>query len=349
MEKVEIRAVIKYQYLKGLKPQEIIDDFNKTLGRSAPSKTTVYDWYNEFKRGRTSTSTIPSSGRPKEAVAPEMIEKIHDMVLKDRRLKVRDIEEACNISHGSVVTILHEHLHMKKLAARWVPRSLTNDQKRNRVTISTESLDMFTRNSAEFLRRFITMDETWIHYYTPESKQQSGQWLEPGESRPKRPKTQQSAGKVMASVFWDAHGIIFVDYLEKGKTITGDYYCTLLDRLAEEIKKKRPHLAKKKVVYHHDNAPAHSSLKSMAKIHDLHFELLAHPPYSPDLAPSDYYLFPNLKRWLQGKRFYTNEEVKWETEAYFGDLDKTYYKKGIEMLKNRWTKCIELKGDYVEE
>ena len=101
---------------------------------------------------------------------------------------------------------------------------------------------LFQCNPTEFLRRFVTMDETWIHYYTPESNRQSAQWLKPGESRPKRPKTQRSAGKVMASIFWDASGIIFIDYLEKGKTITGEYYCTLLDKLDEEIKKKRPHL-----------------------------------------------------------------------------------------------------------
>jgi len=72
------------------------------------------------------------------------------------------------------------------------------------------------------------------------------------------------------------------------------------------------------VLYHHDNA---SSLKAMAKLDQLRFELVAHPPYSPDLAPSDYYLFPNLKRWLQRKRFTSNEEVIAETEAYFEGLD----------------------------
>lgn len=71
MEKLEIRAVIKYQFLKGSKPQEIIDDFQKTLGESAPSNATVYNWYNEFRRGRTSIETIPSPGRPTEVTTRE--------------------------------------------------------------------------------------------------------------------------------------------------------------------------------------------------------------------------------------------------------------------------------------
>ena len=95
------------------------------------------------------------------------------------------------------------------------------------------------------MRRFITMDETWIHHYTPESKQQSKQWTEAGCSAPKKTRSIPSAGKVMASVFWD----VFIDYLEKGKTITGEYYSNLLTRLDEKIREKRLGLQKKKLSF----------------------------------------------------------------------------------------------------
>jgi hypothetical protein len=101
-----------------------------------------------------------------------------------------------------------------------VPRLLTADQKRTRVKICEQCLERLNKNKTDFLRRFITMDETWIHHYTPESKQQPKQWTEAGCSAPKKAR---SARKVMASVFWDAEGILFIDYLEKGKTITGEY------------------------------------------------------------------------------------------------------------------------------
>lgn len=66
-------------------------------------------------------------------------------------------------------------------------------------------------------------------------------------------------------------------------------------------------------------------------------------------AWDNWHLFPNLKRWFQEKRFYSNEDVEFETDSYFELLDKSYYLKGIEMLEERWTKCIGLEGDYVEE
>jgi histone-lysine N-methyltransferase SETMAR len=107
-------------------------------------------------------------------------------------------------------------------------------------------LEHFNKNKTDFVLRFITVDETWIHHYTPESKQQSKHWTEAGCSAQKKTSSVPSAGKVMTSVFWDAEGILFIDYLEKGKTITGEYYSNLLARLDEKFCEKRPGLQKKK-------------------------------------------------------------------------------------------------------
>jgi histone-lysine N-methyltransferase SETMAR len=134
--------------------------------------------------------------------------------------------------------------------------------------------------------------ETWIHHYTPESKQQSKQWTEAGCSAPKKTRSVPSAGKVMALVFWNAEGILFINYLKKGKTITGKYYSNLLTRLDGKIREKRPGLQMKKIIFHQDNAPTHKSVLAMGKLRDLHYELLEHPPYSIDLAPSDFCFFP---------------------------------------------------------
>jgi len=129
-------------------------------------------------------------------------------------------------------------------------------------------------NPKEFLRRFVTVDETWIHWYTPETKEQSKQWTSPGEPAPKKARTVPSAGKVMATVFWDSQGVIYIDYLEKGKTVTGLYYAELLGRFAAELQKIRTHLAKKKVLFHHDNAPAHTSALAKTELVELGYELL---------------------------------------------------------------------------
>ena len=104
-------------------------------------------------------------------------------------------------------------------------------------------------------------------------------------------------------------------------------------RLKNEIVEKRLQMKKKKMLFHQDNAPCHKALVTMANLNELRFELLPHPPFSTDLASSDYYLFADLKKMLPGKRFYSNEKVITETNAYFEAKDKSFYKKGIEMLE----------------
>jgi histone-lysine N-methyltransferase SETMAR len=116
-----------------------------------------------------------------------------------------------------------------------VPRLLTADQKCTGMKISEQWLEHFKKNKTDFVHRFITMDEAWIHHYTPESKKQSRQWTAACSSAPKKTRSVPSAGKVMASVFWDAEGILFIDYHEKGKTITGEYYSNLLTKLDKKI------------------------------------------------------------------------------------------------------------------
>lgn len=348
MEKEEIRVVIKYFFLKGLKPLEIKSELDSTFPGSSPTLQTIRNWTNEFKRGRRSTKSIPPPGRPKTATSAENIEKVRQIVSKDRRMKLLEIAEASGISEERVHFILHKELNMRKLCARWVPRLLTSDNKLKRVSTSKSCLEKMERHD-DFFRRLITVDETWVHHYTPETKRQSMQWIAVGEPAPKKAKTVASSGKVLATVFWDARGIILIDYLQQGRTITGEYYANLLDQLKDCVLEKRPHLSKKKIFFLQDNAPPHTSKVAMSKIAEIGFELIAHPPYSPDLAPSDFYLFPKLKEYLAGKKYGSNDEVISAVDGYFEDLDKSAYNSGIRDLKNRLLKCIEVQGEYVEK
>ena len=99
------------------------------------------------------------------------------------------------------------------------------------------------------------------------------------------------------------------------------------------------------MLFHHDNAPAHTNAIATAKLFDLRYEILPHPPYSPDLAPSDYFLFPNMNTWLGGKRFASNEEIIAATNKYPQGFDKNYFLDGIKKLGFRYNKCIQLSGD----
>jgi len=349
MEKNEARAVIKYLHLKKLTPREIHDDMVDTLGDSAPSYATVKRWCADFKRGRRSTEDEERPGRPNEVATQRQIDAVLDTVMKDRRLTIRKIAEIHSISKTSVERILHEHLNMNKVSARWVPRMLTPDQKRHRAEVSQELLSEFSKDKNKFIAHIVTQDETWVHHFDPETKAQSMAWKHPWSPPPKKFKTVPSSGKVMASVFWDAEGVIMIDYLKKGHTINGEHYANQLRKLRQEIKIKRRGKLRRGVWLLQDNAPVHTAQVAVAAAHDCGFRILPHPPYSPDLAPSDFFLFPNLKSDLRGRRFNSDDDVINAVEDFLEGCDKQWYKDGLMMLEKRWKKCIEVKGDYVEK
>ena len=143
---------------------------------------------------------------------------------------------------------------------------------------------------------------------------------------------------------------ILEDILEKGSTINSASYCDLLaNRLKPAIRTKRRGLLSKKVLLQHDNARPHVAKATIETINKLGFEVLEHPAYSPDLAPSDYHLFAPLKDALRGRKFSSDESVQKAVHQWLCDQPKTFFSDGIYKLVDRWNKCIEMGGDYVEK
>lgn len=153
----------------------------------------------------------------------------------------------------------------------------------------------------------------------------------------------------MATVFWDAEGILLIDYLQRGQTITGQYYATLITQLRDSIKNRRKGNLSRGILLHQDNALVHKSLLASNAIHNAGFELMAHPPYSPDLAPSDFYLFPKLQECLRGNKFNSDEEVMAAVNKFFCNQNPEFFEKGITMLEHKWNKCLQVHDDHVEK
>ena len=157
----------------------------QAYGEDCLSRTQCYEWYQRFKSGRTSTENDPKSRRASSSTGDDHIEKVRSVIRENRRLTVREVSEEVGICKSSCHTILTEKLKIYRVAAKFVPRLLTEEQKQNRVTVSEELLDR-SNNDENFLKNVITGDETWVYGYDVETKVQSSQWVGKSSPRPKK-------------------------------------------------------------------------------------------------------------------------------------------------------------------
>ena len=165
---------------------------------------------------------------------------------------------------------------------------------------------------------------------------------------PKKFRVQKSAGKFLPSIFWDQDGILLIDYLPKGQAINAEYYLSLLVQLKDILKEKRRGNVIKGVLFLHNNEPAHRALATQKKLAYLGFLCLDHPPYSPDLAPADYHLFPGLKKTIERSPIFVRREVIAAAETWLDGQPSDFFLCGFQKLEQRAKKCIQLGGEYVE-
>ena len=123
----------------------------------------------------------------------------------------------------------------------------------------------------------------------------------------------------------DQDGILPIDYLPKGQTINAEYYSSLLVQLKDTLKEKRRGKVTKVVLFLHDNAPTHRTLATQKKLAYLGFQYLDYPSYSSDLAPSDYHLFPGLKKQLKGRHFLSDVEVIAAAETWLDEQPSEFF------------------------
>ena len=136
-----------------------------------------------------------------------MIALVEQMVMEDRRLNVKQIAANASISVGSVNIILHDDLKMWKASARWVPRMLNDENEASHIVMCRAMLSHDKGMNSAFFSSVVTMDETWMPMFNPETKQQSTQWKHTDSPPPKKFRVTASAEKMMVAMFWDSEGV----------------------------------------------------------------------------------------------------------------------------------------------
>ena len=186
LERRDFRAMIYYDFLGDLSASQSLTQLNSVFGDQGPSRAVVFNWFAEFRRGRTPLSDEERLGRPATAVTPNNFAKVKKIIKLDRRITYEGIMEELQIGRNAITTILHDYLDIRKVSARWIPHRLSDEQKHTRVELCKFMLHKFRSGESKAVSKIVTGDESWIYQYDPETKQQSTVWLFPDEgSTPK--------------------------------------------------------------------------------------------------------------------------------------------------------------------
>jgi [histone H3]-lysine36 N-dimethyltransferase SETMAR len=153
----------------------------------------------------------------------------------------------------------------------------------------------------------------------------------------------------MLIVFFDIRGVVHHEYVPAGQTVKAKFYVEVLKRLRERVRLARPELwAENAWILHQDNAPSHTALVTREFLAKNKITTMDHPPYSPDLAPCDFYLFPKVKNIMRGEHFVDVDTIKRETTKLLKELTKEDMQHCFQEWEKRWTKCILSGGEYFE-
>ena len=266
----------------------------------------------------------------------------------DRCATVRQMAAEVQVSTGSVHNILTKDLELKKKAPKFVPRILTQEQKDLRMWICRQNLK--ETQDPLFLWTLVTGDELWFSVLEPEQKQQNLQWIDKKAKRPKKALRMRQAKKTMMEVFFDDQGVVHLEFLPPKMTVTAKVYIGILSRLREAIRRKRPAIWRDNSYrLLHDNAPGHTATLTFAAMVKTSMKVVDHPPYSPDLAPADFWFFPYLKSQIRGRIFTSVAELQDHLMTVISAMPKSVFHKCIhETLPHRWRKYIPAGGAYFE-
>ncbi|GFW16262.1 histone-lysine N-methyltransferase SETMAR [Trichonephila clavipes] len=262
VDKVHLRHCSLYEFQKGSNASVACKNLCAVFGKDIVNVCTCQRWLSKFCSGDLSLQ---------ESDRSELQSKIDDDVLRSMlennlHLTSQEIAEEFGIHHTTVGDRI-KFLGFVLKKSVWVPHELTEKNLSDRNIKRKKS------------------------------------YCKPGTSSATIPKPSIHQRIVLLCLWWDRKGPVYYQLLKQGNTINADLYCNQLDKLNAAIKEKRPALASRKgLVFHHDNARPHTAMVTQQKLNALGWEVLGHPSYSPDIAPSDYYLFRFLQNYLTEKK-----------------------------------------------
>ena len=288
------------------------------------------------------------SGWPSTGTTIENVAKVWQAILEDGWWTIHDVCNIVRLLYETCQRIFSDELSMWHITAKFVPRLLSSDQKEYHIAVCTE-LKEWAENYPNFISNINTGDKSWVFGYDAETKQQSSQWKTPTSLRLKKAQQVRSNVKSTLIIFFDIQGIMLKESVPPGQTVNWKLYCDVLRWLRENIWHKCPDKWHNSWVLHHDNTAAHALLIVQQFLASMNTTVIPHHPYSQDLAPCDFFLFPKMKLKLKGRRFDSTKKIQTVSQNVMKTLTRNYFQKFFWSKKSCWNHCINAKRNYFKD
>ena len=303
-------------------------------------KNSSFEWQRKFKEGREEVEDDHRSGRPSTSRTDENVERARQKVRSDRRLTVRMIADELGVNSERVWRIITEDLCKNATkVAEW--------RTKGAACASVSKHFGATRNWTQLAEKSCYW--RWVMDLRVRSTYQTAEpWMEERiVTKAQKGEGVQVQNQVDAHRFFDVHEIVLAEFLPQGQTINQRVYKNILRRLMRSVRKKRRELWKTRSwLLHHNNAPAHNALGIREFRAKNNIAVLEQPLCSPDLAPCDFFLFPELKEVIKGTRFQDSEAIKTAVTRDLRTIPEESFQKCVEAWQRRLEKCIRAQGDH---
>ena len=346
MKPENIRAYIVIRFKLGIKANDILSELKTAVPDHAPSLKTVYRWMVNSKKKSVRVEDKPRPGRPITKCTSSNIDQVKVLIDENPNIGYAHIEAQTSLSYGTINKIIHDHLLLKKISARWVPHELSKKNREDRVHHCEYNLAMIDSKKWR-LGDINTGDESWFYHRQISKRESNKTWVGEGDCPRELVRQGRFEPKTMFSVFFKRSGLVHLSYLEKGKTINHELYIEeCLKPIVKVLKNERPITGAKNIKFHHDNARPHIHKNVFEYLEGEKFVMMPHPPYSPDLAPCDFWLFDYIK-----DRLGTCKDAKELTRSItkiVSAIDKKEWSKTFDKWVERMRLCISSQGYYFE-
>ncbi len=342
------RMCIWFCMKQGMSPSDTNAKMQATFAGTAYSRASVFHWFKDFRSRREKLGNDAKGGK-RTVRTPDKIAQCKDLIADDNSRKIDHLAQQLHMSYGSVQRMLTVDLKLKKKACKLVPHLLTDYDKQRRLNFATSLLQAHAQNPS-ILNWIVTTDESWFFVYDPGSKIENLRWLAKGELRPEIVRRELSVKQVMYVPFFDRKGLLYWEFFQN-ETIKKEVFKPLLQRVRQVIWTRRGHeVWRRRDEYHlHlDNVPCHRSRMVRSSLEEWDWPVMPHPPYSPDLSPADFFLFPFLKRKLRGKHFGTMDNLESAVQRELELITQEQWSACFQNWLHRCLRCVEWGGGYFE-